>query len=80
MGDRRVALAVGLRSPCSPPADAARRGTRRDRGGPRRRRKHGDDEDRILLREPGSYIYLGDAHPNRMTATYSIHDPIRTQK
>ena len=33
----------------------------------------------VMLQEPEAYIYLCDAHPARMEATFSIHDRIRTQ-
>lgn len=33
----------------------------------------------VVLPEPGSYIYVCDAHPARMNVTFSIHDRIRTQ-
>jgi hypothetical protein len=33
----------------------------------------------VNLHEPQAYIYVCDAHPDRMEVTFSIHDRIRTQ-
>lgn len=33
----------------------------------------------VMLQEPEAYIYFCDAHPARMSMTFSIHDRIRTQ-
>ena len=33
----------------------------------------------VMLQEPEAYIYFCDAHPARMSVTFSIHDRIRTQ-
>jgi hypothetical protein len=33
----------------------------------------------VVFPEPASYIYVCDAHPDRMRETFSIHDRIRTE-